>query len=91
MAETFSVSTGQDIAKLLLLCKRTIYPFIFELVVQFIPQDVEEQDHVLVAQLAWLRALDPMVVCDGMKVDKRLLLNPVVCVLLFTHFFCTTL
>jgi len=72
MSETFGVTNSQDAAKLLLLCKRTIYPLIHDLLVMFIPPEVEQQDAQLMMQMVWLSQLDPVVLREGLKLDQRL-------------------
>lgn len=68
MAETFGVNQ-QDLGKLLLLCKRAIYPRIYPLLA--IPASVHEEDKKLGEQMTWLNKLDPAVLREGLKLDKR--------------------
>eukprot|EP00026_Physarum_polycephalum_P001281 Phypoly_transcript_01282.p1 GENE.Phypoly_transcript_01282~~Phypoly_transcript_01282.p1 ORF type:complete len:1125 (+),score=279.27 Phypoly_transcript_01282:124-3498(+) len=75
MAEIFGVS-AQDASKLLLLSKRAIFPRIYHLLLPAIPASVAEQDRQLAAQFTWLQQLDPVVLREGLKLDKRAFQGP---------------
>lgn len=68
MAETFSVAQA-DQGRLLLLCKRAIYPLIYQSFI--VPPSVDEEDRKLAEQMTWLNKLDPIVLHDGLKLDAR--------------------